>query len=895
MAKSQNPLDIHRRSERKKTLQKNKAKRLKERDFKVAETQTIQSVTQEINKLERRGKKALDNNEIKKLERLRKELKIVENKKAEDDLRRKQEREAEEAMARGGRKGGPIMRKTKEEIEAMNSQRYKYAKCSVYYDAQLNPFGAAPPGQIMLYWRHGGGKTHDFREAIDPSEPDVIVYQKERKQRQQEQQESKRDFRDRDRGDNRYYENSMRDPSVKRHPDQHQDNNRAATTTSTTRKPMHMPPPSQSHNQSRHDPSRPIPPPPPPLPPTVNSDHDDKTSEPKQAKTNKTKDTTQLALPPPSLAVQRLNRQQALLKKKLGGKGKKTTTSSANATNLLLSDIWASQEEIHHDESLEGLVEQKPTNNDNDKTTTSSNSEVMIKKKKKKPIQKDADVYDPLCPSADGYAEYRNKEQIQRSLAQKKQNKKHENDSIDNNETEQKSSSEETLQQQQQQIMIWYKDLSQNIQGPFPKEQILVWKQAGFFPPQTMIRFGVTKPFVSITILDHKDVDSGNNNDNVEEEEEQNGVDARIAALKARDSSTSNNNDINATLMEHNGDGIEARIAALKAASGSGSGSTNDAHAAVSGVDARIAALKQRESSNADTSENDHDGDNESGIEARIAALRNSLRPNNNGDSNEVGPSLPLQPQPQPQPQPQNEVAESYPTVDEIQHHHHQESIDNEPEGDIPYPVDATYPANDNGEEDLTYPVDAGYPNSNEDEVSYPTDTSYPVNDAHYGETQDNYEDVAYPTNLEYPIYDDQNNHSNNEADGDIQDNYYHVENAPNYMSPTVSNTVVMKKKNTEKKLKKKTYSGDKDIVGFVPSHLQTKKRKRILNTNSNSASIATRPTNNKSRPNPSFHKERNNSKCNVSVTNETSIITEKKNSLSDEIDDFMQEISSLK
>eukprot|EP00984_Skeletonema_dohrnii_P023492 scaffold12581_cov55-Skeletonema_dohrnii-CCMP3373.AAC.1 len=102
MAKSENPLDVYRRQQRKKELKKNKNARIKARDEKVAATRAIDEVKAEISLLERkrdklfgksRGDKegdnegddadednksgGLDSNETKKLERLRKELKIV--------------------------------------------------------------------------------------------------------------------------------------------------------------------------------------------------------------------------------------------------------------------------------------------------------------------------------------------------------------------------------------------------------------------------------------------------------------------------------------------------------------------------------------------------------------------------------------------------------------------------------------------------------------------------------------------------------------------------------------------------------------------------------------------------------------------------------------------------
>jgi len=75
----------HRRQQRKKELKKNKTSRTKARDAQVAATKSLDEIKSEIAKLERRQNRsidstgsALDANDTKKLERLRKELKIVQ-------------------------------------------------------------------------------------------------------------------------------------------------------------------------------------------------------------------------------------------------------------------------------------------------------------------------------------------------------------------------------------------------------------------------------------------------------------------------------------------------------------------------------------------------------------------------------------------------------------------------------------------------------------------------------------------------------------------------------------------------------------------------------------------------------------------------------------------------
>ena len=169
MGKSSNPIDQHRRSQRKKELQKNKQKRLTARNEKVAATQTVKSVQYEITSLERKKKYHeghLDAKDTKKLERLRKELSFVTDaieirKKQAEELRKQQ---YEEELKR---------RRSREDVAELNQEKFgANAKKSIYYHEIMNPFGTPPPGKPMMYWRRGGGTTMDVNEAIAPGEED---------------------------------------------------------------------------------------------------------------------------------------------------------------------------------------------------------------------------------------------------------------------------------------------------------------------------------------------------------------------------------------------------------------------------------------------------------------------------------------------------------------------------------------------------------------------------------------------------------------------------------------------------------------------------------------------------------------------------------------------------
>ena len=159
MAKSENPLDVYRRQQRKKELKKNKNARIKARDEKVAATRAIDEVRAEISLLERKRDKfgksrggnsdnegdadedrsgGLDSNETKKLERLKKELKIVTVASVKrKELHEQAQREKELQLI--------AAQKTVEGVQKLNESKYSVLEryASVYYDELMNQIGRA--------------------------------------------------------------------------------------------------------------------------------------------------------------------------------------------------------------------------------------------------------------------------------------------------------------------------------------------------------------------------------------------------------------------------------------------------------------------------------------------------------------------------------------------------------------------------------------------------------------------------------------------------------------------------------------------------------------------------------------------------------------------------------
>mmetsp|Transcript_17420 Transcript_17420/g.35083 ORF Transcript_17420/g.35083 Transcript_17420/m.35083 type:complete len:646 (-) Transcript_17420:1444-3381(-) len=604
MAKSENPIDIYRRHQRKKELKKNKTSRIQARDAKVAATRTVEEVQAEISALERRrdrfGKKVdghagghddddrhndserkegLDSAQIKKLERLRKELKIVTaaTKERQAQLEQRQLEEHKELLAK---------QKTVEGVKKINEEKYSLVQrfASVYYDENMNPFGAPPPGQPSLYYCDEEGKatTRDARGAVVPKRL-RDKFDGERKKRGLD----KETF-----SDGNYYgcaDNMASDPSAGKRrrlwddsgnngnvnqqqmqqpqqsqqpqysqpgmlpsghvpPPPSQNNTQFPTPTPPpphphpnssqlppqqmqqlppppppprpNQNPSQPPPPPLSQNFANNMPPQFPPPPPPPPPPSMPPNSANATpqfqipppplphtspplppfppSHPPPLPTTAPPPTAPKIppkLPPPSKAVVRASKKKAV------------------------ADIWASQEEMEYHQGLEGVAElqqqqlqlqqqqpylprwqrnklnrmkikAKEANGGNANTTNNNNKG-----------NGEEQINDPCCPSADGYAEYRNREQIERQALDAKK-KREEREKVAQQHVSQTQSGNTPYDIQQP--AWYYRDNSTGaIQGPFSGYQIMTWKNAGFFPLKTPVRFGGSgDEFVALSEVD---------------------------------------------------------------------------------------------------------------------------------------------------------------------------------------------------------------------------------------------------------------------------------------------------------------------------------------------------------------------------------------------------------
>lgn len=149
---------------------------------------------------------------------------------------------------------------------------------------------------------------------------------------------------------------------------------------------------------------------------------------------------------------------------------------------------------------------------------------------KKRKKEHESDNYDPLCPTAEGYDEYRDQVLIQRSTT---------NSNSNHNIHVKKKKKSSTDDQSNRNISWYYQDQSGIIQGPFHSSQMVQWKEAGFFQLDTLVRIDEVgnndfHPMGSVDLLTgyiqgvNHIILNGEGND----DDRENGILDRIAALK---------------------------------------------------------------------------------------------------------------------------------------------------------------------------------------------------------------------------------------------------------------------------------------------------------------------------------------------------------------------------
>jgi len=505
---SANPAERYHREQRKKELKKNKIQRLRQRDERVITKETSTSVKEAINALERKRdtnrQGYLDTSDIRKLERLHKELKLVQ--KAEE------EEKVKEAAVKASLTNSSL---------SFNELQQKYGDptTSYYYHATLNPYGVPPPGKPMVWHCKYGGTTMDIRLAGFPQNEEQPI---------------------------------------------HATTNPASTLTYQTNEstsgsiqPHQPPPPPQQQLKSLKQPqqSRTIP------PSTSHSqNHTRNVTQHKQvdASENRTNNATKQ---PGQQPIPMVTLQPQVVQVATSAVVPPPTTTTTTTTTVtdkkrlvtdnylvptlpepsfavrrgkksrsLQADIWASTEELlldgldptgldnNNNETIELTTTQQPTNTTTYKRTTHT--------------KKNFDLNDPCCPAGENYSEYR----ADITLADTTTS----NTPVHKKKTKVKAESK-TVNQQPLVDQWYYKDSSCGAtQGPFTTEMMMQWTLAGYFPPNTPIRNGETGVFVPLSTIDLS-VKCQNNN-----------------------STSSYDATMDSRQLLHGDEGVEARLAALR-------------------------------------------------------------------------------------------------------------------------------------------------------------------------------------------------------------------------------------------------------------------------------------------------------------------------------------------
>ena len=318
--------------------------------------------------------------------------------------------------------------------------------------------------------------------------------------------------------------------------------------------------------------------------------------------------------------------------------------------------------------------------------------------KKKKDDSKD--VNDPCCPSADGYSEYRNSEQIERQALESR-NHRQKDPSLRQNSNDVNP---------EQSTSWYYADNSTGaVQGPFTGAQMHGWKSAGFFPETTPVRRGEDGEFVAmgsvnfmavpdLSVKDEK-TDSLDNEDNVSQE----GQSDALAASNGEEEEEGDYNILESEISEPADDENETKADPCVPP-------PEDDEEALE-VDLCVPPPSDDED---DRQEVDVCLPPPSDDEDDCAEVDTCLPPPSDDEENQA--------------EAEGETFPSYPEPDE----------DNG--ADVPYPVDdaVPYPVDDA----VPYPVD----------VDYPVDVAYPVDDAYgYPDTDGGYEGYGIAAVAPYP------------------------------------------------------------------------------------------------------------------------------------------------
>ena len=359
-----------------------------------------------------------------------------------------------------------------------------------------------------------------------------------------------------------------------------------------------------------------------------------------------------------------------------------------------------------------------------------------------------ADVYDPCCPNADGYGEYRNREQIERQSKEVAELQKQQHEHAAKHMT----TAMATLQREAQplpsynlQQSIWYyrDNTSGAIQGPFSGEQMMGWR--AFFPLFTPVRFGheidgIFLPLSEIDFMNPPITPVPPPSPASEED---------VVAVTDQPIGVSNDDDL------HGQYGLKSE--------------PEESHAELlpEPFETEVAEL-QPEVEMCVPPPSDDEDDYTSDVDDE----------ENNANGNHIDPEVDLC-IPPPSDDEADDEDDDYEKYDDHEF--------------VPPPTD---------EDEVDHSVE--YPIPIDEGVPYPVDVGYPIDEAYgYPDTGGAYAPGEMSAVAPYPIAGDVVFGVTDDLDGRAED---HVMTTP-------------------VEVKKKEYKGDKDVVGFIPSHLRVKRK----------------------------------------------------------------------
>ncbi len=377
-----------------------------------------------------------------------------------------------------------------------------------------------------------------------------------------------------------------------------------------------------------------------------------------------------------------------------------------------------------------------------------------------------SDVNDPCCPNADGYGEYRNRDQIERQSKDVARLQRQQQDHAANLVAAVSSSLSAQLQSSHslsatsfytvhQSVWYYQDNTSGAIQGPFSGEQMMGWR--AFFPSETPVRFGHDSNGKFVPLLE---VDFVNSSDQL------------VPPPPPPDETLLTMDKDSMAIKVDNSDVVKFNAEAAQWVMPSMSAEDDPSTIPEKGLDPEVdICIPPLSDDDGDDSRDEYREDIDSFEKKAYPEVETCIPPPTDNEADE-----------------ENELGGS--------------GDEHEVHMCVPPPSDD----DDDEEEENTCHV----PPSADEEDPYPND-----------------EEIPYPEDVEYPVEDIYCYPVDSRANDDVPEDMAAV--AP-YPSDVVFGVVADEEGKTEDQSSlpplnaKKKFNGDRAVVGFVPSHLRVKR-----------------------------------------------------------------------